>query len=84
MIMKNVRQEIVWVPPGRKIQVLERPKRVWTLFSESKPELPFTPIHNHNAFLEDFLHDWNMVNATTLRYYSRVALDSVWILLEYP
>lgn len=90
---KVVRQEILWVPSSRLVEVNftrdNRPFRVWSLHENDpskKPELPFNPVHHHNAFLEDYVHDWNIVNIggkKMLKYYSRVALDNIWILLEF-
>lgn len=79
------KQEVHWVPESRRVQLSERPFRVWTLFhsEQTPPALPIQPLHNVNAFLEDKLHDWNIDNKNMLRYYSRVALNSVWILVEY-
>lgn len=77
-----------WVsnPPmpnrAKPIALKDKPKRIWTLFGEKSPELPFVPVHNVNAFLEDFVHDWNWAGGK-LRYYSRVTDRPVWILLEY-
>jgi hypothetical protein len=58
--------------------------RVWTLYENDKnkpPTLPFSPMHNHNAFIEDRIHDWNIVNGK-FRYGSRVMDRDVWILVE--
>jgi hypothetical protein len=85
---KVVRQEVHWVDETRKLSLAEKPYRVWTLYlpehsdKDITPTLPIRPLHNQNAFLEDQLHDWNWANGK-LRYYSRVALDKVWILVEY-
>jgi hypothetical protein len=62
-----------------------KPHRVWTLYAFDEtvtPALPITPIHNHNAFLEDCVHDWNIYGGH-FRYRSRVADRPVWILLEF-
>lgn len=71
----------VAIPPGAA------PDRVWTLYFESDrdnpPALPFTPVHNSNAFLEDWMHDWNIGPGGKLHYASRVIDRDVWILLEY-
>lgn len=92
---KVVRQEVVWLdfpvtktfPTGE-----EKPFRIWTLFvdgdKDKKPELPIVPVHNQNAFLEDFVHDWNVQfdresQRRSIRYYSRVVDRPVWILIEY-
>lgn len=79
------RQEVHWVPEGRKIQLPEEPYRVWTLFEQDPtktPSLPMVPVHNDGAFLEDKIHDWRFKNGT-LSYYSRLIQHSVWILVEY-
>jgi hypothetical protein len=50
------------------------------------PQLPFFPRHNVNAFMEDYIHDWNVrvfEGQAYLDYYSRVADRPVWVLLEY-
>lgn len=67
------------------------PKRVWTLFRHEEemdaPTFPFRPVHRVNAFLEDYVHDWNDVfvkpGIVELDYFSRVADRPVGILLEY-
>ncbi len=58
--------------------------RVWTLYENDKnkpPKLPFYPRHNHNAFIEDHVHDWNILNGK-FRYGSRVMDRNVWVLVE--
>lgn len=88
---QQMRQVVVFYPHELKlgeraptIPVDEKPKRLWTLFAspEAQPTLPIVPIHHHNAFLEDYLHDWNWRNGE-LRYGSRVTSGRVWLLLEY-
>jgi hypothetical protein len=63
-----------------------KPKRVWTLYQahgeDDLPELPMRPQHGFNAFLEDFVHDWNWRNGM-FRYYSRVSQGEQWLLLEF-
>ena len=62
------------------------PVRVWTLYEhrheEVKPELPYSPKHNVNAFIEDRIHDWNILNNQII-YRSRISEGGCWILLEY-
>lgn len=69
-----------------KLPDMAIPSRVWTLYSESDPakppELPFLPVHNRNAFLEDWVHDW-ITRDGHLIYYSRVTETPMWLLLEY-
>lgn len=82
-----MRQEIHWVGETRLVPITGKPKRVWTLMDGTedptyKHVLPITPVHLKNAFLEDQHHDWSMFRGD-LRYYSRVALHSVWILVEF-
>lgn len=64
----------------------KQPRRVWTVlttFEQDKPPtLPFYPVHNQTAFLEDWVHDWNWDNGK-FRYYTRVMDRSCWILLEF-
>lgn len=90
-----------WIPAGqpgagcvnkaKRVPIAERPGRVWTLYRESDenkpPVLPIIPVHNVNAFLEDYVHDWNEVRGKDgklmLDYSSRVIDRPVWILLEY-
>ena len=85
-----------WHKPGmvqkaRPVSCERKPDRVWTLhaYEEGKPPtLPFGPRHHENAFLEDYVHDWNWYPArgdlpARLDYGSRVADGPVWILLEY-
>lgn len=98
-----VRQEVLflkeWYQPGcvpkaRNVPMLKSPDRVWTLYTEmdenKPPTLPFKPIHNFNAFLEDYTHDWNwrlvrrdgkMIGE--FDFYSRVVDRPVWVLLEF-
>jgi len=70
----------------------ERPKRVWTLIGQcdenKPPSLPYTPKHLDNAFLEDYIHDWDLRDRVgseekVFHYYSRVSDGSVWLLLEW-
>lgn len=68
----------------------EEPVRVWTLYGHddenAPPPLPFSPVHNKNAFLEDYVHDWNIHgwgDNRFLDYASRVVDRPVWILLEF-
>jgi hypothetical protein len=93
---KSASQMAVWLPPlggecefgQRSIAVAKKPSTVWTLYTQrgeaDRPAIPFKPQHNVNAFLEDYVHDWEWANGK-LRYYSRVvgAQDGVWLLLEY-
>lgn len=92
---RKMRQELLFVseweqrgivPNAKPLALAAEPKRVWTLFHyedpERPPSLPFEPIHRHNAFLEDKIHDWNWSNGM-FRYGSRVADSPVWLLLEY-
>lgn len=88
---KVVRQEVRWVPESRIVEYAgaKRPFRVWSLYSTDPtvtPELPITPAHHHNAFLEDHVHDWIecvVEGKTCIRYFSRVAQSGLWILLEF-
>lgn len=81
-------QEVHFVPETRVLSLPRKPYRVWTVISTMSedpgvvPPLPMTPIHGFNAFLEDYVHDWNWANGK-FRYYSRVALHNIWILVEY-
>lgn len=85
---QTTQRQVCFVPPERTIALAEKPRRVWTLISETNedpnvvPELPIEPHHLKNAFLEDQWHDWTWKNGI-LRYFSRVACHSVWILVEY-
>jgi hypothetical protein len=69
-----------------ELQGLTRPARVWTLIGQTNPDqvpaLPIIPTHNHNAFLEDHIHDWR-IQGTKFNYYSRVMDRGTWVLLEY-
>jgi len=90
MDSRVLRQEVVWIPPERRVPFVAPPwlpgVRVWTLYDFTdpnvKPELPYNPVHHVNAFLEDYVHDWN-VNNGVFRYYSRAVRDKVWVLIEY-
>lgn len=59
--------------------------RVWTLLGETDqanpPALPFVPMHGRNAFLEDWMHDWNIITGK-FHYGSRIADHDVWVLVE--
>lgn len=78
------------------------PKKLWTLPRETDqkkpPRLPYAPVHNQNAFLEDKLHDWKIVKkgmgiqtetslgdeiVSFLDYFSRVSDGGCWVLLEF-
>ncbi len=84
------RQEVLWVSSSRQVPfegTVERGNlRIWTLYPhtdpDNRPELPYQPVHNVNAFLEDYVHDWN-VQGGVLKYYSRVIHSDVWILIEH-
>lgn len=90
------RQELVFIRFGEKgtrfarpalpAEVAKKPDRVWTLYLEEDetkvPELPIVPVHRTNAFMEDYIHDWDWT-AGVFRYRSRITEDPVWVLLEY-
>ena len=66
----------------------ERPRLLWMLYKHedinNPPELPYFPKHLHNAFLEDYVHDWNIYGDNKkLKYYSRVSNGGHWVLLEF-
>ena len=81
-----MKQEVHWVPEGKSFPVEREPFRVWTIMGnqdpEDKPKLPISPVHLRNAFMEDKTHDWKWRQGK-LRYYSRVADHSVWVLCEF-
>lgn len=86
-----LRQEIVWIPESRWVERAEPVltglnARIWTLYTHldlaSPPQLPIVPRHGFNAFLEDYIHDWNHTSGR-LRYYSRGIDSRVWILIEH-
>lgn len=91
--MDNTQKQLVfWIPESRIVLIGDRkPWRVWTLIQRGEevsidnvPSLPIVPQHLDNAFLEDHIHDWSYQQSQgTLRYYSRVALNSVWVLCEF-
>jgi hypothetical protein len=68
---------VEWPWPGR-----QRPERVWTLLAPEAPRLPIVPKHQHNAFLEGYMHDWDLVGGA-FHYYSRLSGGGVWLLLEW-
>lgn len=89
-----VHQEVRWVPESRLVPISDDlslvPYRVWTLYGSDSsdpsnpPSLPMTPVHNQGSFLEDRGHDWLILPGhRLLKYFSRVALHSTWILIEY-
>lgn len=73
--------------PAIPVPVEGRPRRVWTMFmycDESEPPtLPIVPVHRVNAFMEDYVHDWDVDRNNNFRYYSRITDEPVWVLLEY-
>lgn len=80
----------VSTPPVEIPGVSKRPSRLWTMVHardpDKSPALPVTPRHHHNAFLEDYIHDWNWRvkdDVALLKYYSRASDGRVWLLLEY-
>jgi hypothetical protein len=91
-----MRQRVVYIPKHegadpKRIRSAEvgdeQPKLVWTLLEgfdqpEATPTLPIVARHHHNAFLEDFVHDWR-IEKGRLIYYSRVCQGGCWVLLEY-
>jgi len=94
MESKVLRQEVLWVPEDRRVPIQSKEElsganlRVWTLYLHTdpdvKPELPYIPQHQHNAFLEDYIHDWTHDRVRgCLRYGSRAMESKVWILVEH-
>lgn len=93
-----MKQILVWIddavdtgammPSYQPIDLPEegKPHRVWTLYCHTdkskKPELPITPVHHKNAFLEDYIHDWS-VHGNKFRFATRVTDKGVWLLFEY-
>lgn len=91
-------QKLLWIPSavpcnsilGHRILPIEidfdRPYHLWTLFLHEKiecpPELPFYPVHNKNGFIEDYSHDYKILNGK-LYYYSRISKGNHWVLLEF-
>jgi hypothetical protein len=63
----------------------DRPFLFWSLLGCTKenepPLLPYIPISFSNAWLEDFIHDWNIVNGK-LKYNSG-SEGNHWVLLEF-
>ena len=91
------KQSLIWIPLGKpinedhyKVDPIpykgEKPKKLWTLYEElysnRRPQLPYKPVHLVNAFLEDYVHDWD-INNGFLHYYSRVTNGGNWALLEF-
>jgi hypothetical protein len=88
-----MKQKLIWMPVkpqnmGHRAEVEysgPKPTHLWTLFMETdedkKPRLPIVPVHLKNAFIEDFVHDYN-IRGGKLHYYSRVTDRPLWILLE--
>lgn len=68
--------------PWRENQVA----RVWTLYhhtdQSAPPSLPYQPQHRVNAFMEDYVHDWNIDHQGKFRYAGRVTDEPVWVLVE--
>ncbi|HDX8426152.1 TPA: hypothetical protein RQN23_000828 [Aeromonas veronii] len=96
-IMEKVKQTLIWSGNpvkannmvGFKFMPIPFDKgeihRLYTLYhftDENKPpELPFSPVHNINAFIEDKGHDWSQ-NDREIRFTSRVVDQGVWLLAE--
>lgn len=95
--VKSVMQKLLWIPPGEDRGAMaltvppipykgQRPNRLWTLLGcvdpKVKPPIPERLIHLENAFLEDYIHDWN-IRAGFLHYYSRTTDGGVWVVLEF-
>jgi hypothetical protein len=95
--MTAMRQGLLWIPPAEDRGAFAmqappvpfdgpEPDRVWTLYlhrdPNSPPALPFIPQHHHNAFAEDYVHDWNVFRGK-FRYASRAIDGGVWLLLEW-
>lgn len=93
-----MRQKLLWLSEwepspsergamrAKPVRLAKKPDRVWTLSGHrdqsQPPTLPFYPTHGYDAFLDDYVHDWNW-RSGVFRYYSRVANGPVWLLLEY-
>lgn len=64
----------------------QRPFRLWTLYQhinlDQPPEIPYSPQHNVNSFLEEWSNDYN-IRKNKLYFYSRVRRGGHWILLEF-
>lgn len=70
---------------ARPVPLLVKPSRVYTLLlphADKAPTLPIQPAHGRNAFLEEHVHDWSWRDGV-FHYYSRIANEPVWLLLEY-
>jgi hypothetical protein len=93
-VKTKMRQALVYFPhtleigkgPAPAIDVAEKPSKVWTLYHfrdlEVVPALPYMPVHHKNAFVEDYVHDWNWRDGK-FRYFSRILDGRVWLLLEH-
>jgi len=80
----------VYIPPNgsnclkfHKIPVPKKPDHLWTLYGEPNDDLVL--MHGKNAFIEDYVHDWNWSkdNPEYIRYYSRITDGDTWIVLIY-
>lgn len=65
----NIRPEYVWLLPDNLIKKI--------------PQLPYFPLHFNNALLQDFVHDWKIVNNTKIKFYPYDKKIPNWILVEY-
>lgn len=62
-------------------------RNLYTLYKhtdhDNPPALPFKPVHNENAFIEDRLHDWRHDEKNgRIHFFSRIADQAVWLLAE--
>lgn len=95
----SIEQHLMWLPAGEntgafvpKVPLLDwpwpgrKPFRIWSLLSDKKPDLPFEPRHNVNAFLEDSGHDYQLLNNLTKLHWcahSSSQEEPQWILVEF-
>jgi hypothetical protein len=94
---KIISQKLLWIPEGKDVGATHKkcvvkytgkvPYRVWALPSfrkkEDKPQLPYSPVHHKNSFLEDKMHDWHIVQDKFLYHGCMATEGSVWLLLEF-
>jgi hypothetical protein len=75
--------ELIKIGIQRRVEMAKKPDRVWTVLVQ-EPEIPFEPVHFENAFLEDYVHDWDWRNGW-FRYYgcARGEHEDVTIFVEY-
>jgi len=92
-------QKLFYLPEGidvgaqfKKVAVEfphSKPKKLWALFGYTDqakpPELPYAPVHHENAFIMDYIHDYDFFEEkgkTFIKYHGSED-GGFWLLLEF-